>query len=203
MKLYYMPGACSPAPHIALREAGLSFDLEKVERSKKTQSGADYLAVNAKGSAPALGLDDGQVLTEAAVIQQYITDKAPGKKLAPAAGTSEHYRLQEWLNYIASEVHKGIGQLFNPAMPDDYKEAVKKGLATKQFPYLDKALAGRNYLLGDFTVADGYLFTVLNWTNFHKIDLSAFPNITAFMKRVAERPAVQDAMKAEGLLKAA
>jgi glutathione S-transferase len=203
MKLYYMPGACSLAPHIALREAGLSFDLEKVERSKKTQSGADYLTVNSKGSVPALGLDDGQVLTEAAVIQQYIADKAPAKKLAAAAGTQERYRLQEWLNYIASEVHKGIGQLFNPAMPDDYKEIVKKGLATKQFPYLDKALAGRNYLLGDFTVADGYLFTVLNWTNLHKIDLSAFPNITAFMKRVAERPAVQDAMKAEGLLKAA
>ena len=203
MKLYYMPGACSLAPHIALREAGLPFDLEKVERSKKTQSGADYLAVNPKGAVPALGLDDGQVLTEAAVIQQYIADKAPGKKLAAAAGTTERYRLQEWLNYIASEVHKGIGQLFNPAMPDDYKETVKKGLAAKQFPYLDKALAGRNYLLGDFTVADGYLFTVLNWTNLHKIDLSAFPNITAFMKRVAERPAVQDAMKAEGLLKAA
>ena len=203
MKLYYMSGACSLAPHIALREAGLPFDLEKVDRSKKTQSGADYLAVNPKGAVPALGLDDGQVLTEAAVIQQYIADKAPGKKLAAAAGTTERYRLQEWLNYIASEVHKGIGQLFNPAMPDDYKETVKKALAAKQLPYLDKALAGRNYLLGDFTVADGYLFTVLNWTNLHKIDLSAFPNITAFMKRVAERPAVQDAMKAEGLLKAA
>jgi glutathione S-transferase len=203
MKLYYMPGACSLAPHIALREAGLSFDLEKVERSKKTQSGADYLAVNSKGSVPALGLDDGQVLTEAAVIQQYIADKAPAKKLAAAAGTQERYRLQEWLNYIASEIHKGIGQLFNPAMPDDYKNAVKKTLADKQFLYLDKALAGRNYLLGDFTVADGYLFTVLNWTNFHNIDLSAFPNITAFMKRVAARPAVQDALKAEGLLKAA
>jgi len=203
MKLYYMPGACSLAPHIALREAGLPFDLEKVDRSKKTQSGADYLAVNPKGAVPALGLDDGQVLTEAAVIQQYIADKAPGKKLAAAAGTTERYRLQEWLNYIASEVHKGIGQLFNPAMPDDYKETVKKALAAKQLPYLDKALAGRNYLLGDFTVADGYLFTVLNWTNLHKIDLSAFSNITAFMKRVAERPAVQDAMKAEGLLKAA
>lgn len=203
MKLYYMPGACSLAPHIALREAGLSFDLEKVERTKKTQSGADYLAVNAKGAVPALGLEDGQVLTEAAVIQQYIADKAPTKKLAAAAGTQERYRLQEWLNYIASDVHKGIGQLFNPAMPDEYKNAVKKGLAERQLPYLNEALAGRDYLLGDFTVADGYLFTVLNWTNFHNIDLSAYPNIAAYMKRVAARPAVQDAMKAEGLLKAA
>jgi len=203
MKLYYMPGACSLAPHIALREAGLPFDLEKVERSKKTESGADYLGINSKGAVPALGLDDGEVLTEGAVIQLYIADKAPAKKLAPAAGTMERYRLQEWLNYIASEVHKGIGQLFNPAMPEDFKEAVKKGLAAKQFAHLEKALAGRNYLLGEFSVADGYLFTVLNWTGMHKIDLSAFPNIVAYIKRVADRPAVKDAMKAEGLLKAA
>ena len=203
MKLYYMPAACSLAPHIALREAGLPFDLELVDRSKKTKSGDDYMSINPKGSVPALRLDDGKVLTEAAVIQQYIADQAPAKQLAPAAGTAERYRLQEWLNYIASEVHKGIGQLFNPAMPDDYKETVKKGLASKQFPYLEKALAGQDYLTGKFTVADGYLFTVLNWTKLHKIDLSAFPNVTAFMKRVAERPAVQEAMKAEGLLKAA
>jgi glutathione S-transferase len=203
MKLFYMPGACSLAPHIALREAGLPFDLVQVDRSKKTSGGEDYLTINVKGAVPAVKLDDGQVLTEAAVIQQYIADKAPAKKLAPAAGTPERYRLQEWLNYIASEMHKGIGQLFNPAMPDDYKETVKKNLAARQFAYVDKALAGRDYLMGDFTIADGYLFTVLNWTNFHKIDLSAFPNITAFMKRVAARPAVQAAMSAEGLLKAA
>jgi glutathione S-transferase len=203
MKLYYMPGACSLAPHIALREAGLPVDLEQVDRSKKTASGADYLTINPKGAVPAVRLDDGQVLTEAAIIQQYIADKVPAKKLAPAAGTPERLRLQEWLNYIASELHKGIGQLFNPAMPDDYKEAVKKGLAARQFAHLEKALAGRDYLLGDFTVADGYAFTVLNWTNFHKIDLSAFPNLVAYMKRVAARPAVQAAMGAEGLLKAA
>jgi glutathione S-transferase len=202
MKLYYMPGACSLAPHIALREAQLPFELEKVERSKQTASGEDFLTVNPKGGVPALRLDDGSVLTEAGVIQQYIADKAPGRKLAPAAGTMERVRLQEWLNYIASEVHKGIGQLFNPAMPDDYKEAVKKSLAARQFPYLEKALAGRETLMDGFTVADGYLFTVLNWTRLHKIDLSAFPNITAFMARVATRPAVQEAMKAEGLLKA-
>jgi glutathione S-transferase len=203
MKLYYMPGACSLAPHIAFREAGLPVDLELVGRDKKTKSGDDYLSINPKGAVPAVKLDDGQVLTEAGVIQQYIADKAPGKKLAPAAGTMERYRLQEMLNYIASELHKGIGQLFNPAMPDDYKEAVKKGLAARQFPFMEKRLSGRDYLMGDFTIADGYAFTVLNWTKVHKIDLSAFPNITAFMARVAARPAVQEAMKAEGLLKAA
>src|ERR671910_2997208 len=141
MKLFYMPGACSLAPHIALREAGLPFDLELVDRSKKTGSGADYWTINPKGAVPAVKLDDGQVLTEAGGIQQYNADKGPPKKLAPAAGTPERYRLQEWLNYIASELHKGIGQLFNPAMPDDYKEAVKKGLAARQFAYLEKALA--------------------------------------------------------------
>jgi glutathione S-transferase len=203
MKLYYMPGACSLAPHIALREAGLPVELEQVDRSKKTASGADYLTINPKGAVPAVRLDDGQVLTEAAIIQQYIADKVPAKKLAPAAGTPERLRLQEWLNYIASELHKGIGQLFNPAMPDDYKEAVKKGLAARQFAHLEKALAGRDYLLGDFTIADGYAFTVLNWTKLHKIDLSAFPNVVAYMQRVAARPAVQAAMTAEGLLKAA
>jgi glutathione S-transferase len=201
MKLYYMPGACSLAPHIALREAALPFDLERIGRDKKTESGDDYLAVNPKGSVPALKLDNGEVLTEAAVVQQYIADKAPAKKLLPAAGSPERYRAQEWLNYIASEVHKGIGQLFNPAMPEDYKTAVKKGLSERQLPFLEKALAGKDYLLGAFTVADGYLFTVLNWTNMHKIDLSSFPNITAFMKRMAGRPAVQAALKAEGLQK--
>jgi glutathione S-transferase len=204
MKLYYMPGACSLAPHIAFREAGLPFDLEKIDgATKKTAGGEDYTAINPKGSVPALKLDDGQVLTEAAAIQQYIADKSPTKKLAPPASTPERYRLQEWLNYIASEVHKGIGQLFNKAMPDDYRETVKKGLAARQLPYLEKALAGREYLMDHVTVADGYLFTVLNWTKLHKIDLSAYPNISAFMTRVAARPAVQEAMKAEGLLKAA
>jgi glutathione S-transferase len=204
MKLYYMPGACSLAPHIAFREAGLPFELEKVDgATKKTAGGDDYTAINPKGSVPAIKLDDGQVLTEATAIQQYIADKSPTKKLAPTAGTPERYRLQEWLNYVASEMHKGIGQLFNKAMPDEYRETVKKGLATRQLPYLEKALAGREYLMDHFTVADGYLFTVLNWTKFHNIDLSAYPNISAFMKRVAARPAVQEAMKAEGLLKAA
>lgn len=204
MKLYYAPGACSLSPHIVLREAGLPVELVKVDlRGKKTESGEDFSAINPKGSVPAVKLDDGELLTEGAIIVQHIADKAPGKKLAPANGTKERMRLQEWLNYIASEVHKGIGQLFNPAMPEDYKTAVKSGLAARQLPYLEKALAGREYLLGDFSAADAYLFTVLNWTAHHKIDLSAFPNITGYMKRVAARPAVQEAMKAEGLLKAA
>jgi len=204
MKLYYAPGACSLSPHIALREAGLPVELVKVDlRAKKTEGGEDFSTINSKGSVPVVKLDDGEYLTEGAAIVQLIADKAPGKKLAPANGTKERVRLQEWLNYIASEVHKGIGQLFNPAMPEDFKTAVKNGLAARQLPYLEKALAGRDYIMGDFSVADAYLFTVLNWTNLHKIDLSAFPNITAFMKRMAARPAVQEAMKAEGLLKAA
>jgi glutathione S-transferase len=170
--------------------------------TKKTESGEDYLSINPKGSVPALKLDNGEVLTEAAVIQQYIADKAPDRKLIPAVGTSERYRLQEWLNYIASELHKGIGQLFNPAMPEEYKTTVKQALGNRQLPFIEKALAGKEYLLDQFSVADGYLFTVLNWTNVHKIDLSTFPNVSAFMKRMAARPSVQEAMKAEGLLKA-
>ena len=200
MKLYYMPGACSLAPHIALREAALSFGLEKVGRDKKTESGGDYLTVNPKGAVPALKLDNGEVLTEAGVIQQYVADKVPTKKLAPPAGATERFRLQEWLNYIASEVHKGIGQLFNPAMPEDYKAAVKKGLGQRQLLFIEKSLAGKEYLLDRFSVADGYLFTILRWTGAHNIDLFGYPNITAFMKRVADRPAVQEAMKTEGLL---
>jgi len=204
MKLYYAPGACSLSPHIVLREAGLPVELVKVDlRAKKTEGGEDFSTINSKGSVPVVKLDDGEYLTEGAAIVQLIADKAPGKKLAPANGTKERVRLQEWLNYIASEVHKGIGQLFNPAMPEDFKTAVRNGLAARQLPYLEKSLAGRDYVMGDFSVADAYLFTVLNWTNLHKIDLSAFPNITAYMKRVAARPAVQEAMKAEGLLKAA
>lgn len=204
MKLYYSPGACSLSPHIALREAGLPVELVKVDlRAKKTEKGDDYAAINPKGSVPAVQMDDGSVLTEGAAIVQHIADQAPGKKLAPANGTKDRLRLQEWLNYIASEVHKGIGQLFNPAMPEDYKTTVKNNLAARQLPYLEKALAGRDYIMGDFSVADAYLFTVLNWTKLHKIDLSAFPNITAYMTRMAARPAVQEAMKAEGLLKAA
>jgi glutathione S-transferase len=204
MKLYFSPGACSLSAHIALREAGLPFDLEQVDlKAKKTKDGADYLSINPKGSVPALALDDGGVLTEAGTVVQYVADKAKGTQLAPAAGSKESFRLREWLNYIATELHKGFSPLFKPNTPEEYKKIVKENLA-KQFAYLDKQLAGRNYLMGDnFTVADGYLFTILNWSNFHQIDLSPYPNVKAFMARVSARPKVQEALKAEGLLKAA
>jgi glutathione S-transferase len=204
MKLYYSPGACSLAPHIALREAGLRFDLVKVDlAAKKTESGADFLAVNPKGQVPTLDLGDGEVLTEVAVILQYVADQAPGAKLMPAAGSRERYRLAEWLNYIATEVHKGFGPLWKPNTPAEYKAIVKDNLA-RQFAYLDKALAGRDFIAGkSFSVADAYLFTILNWSRFHQIDLSKYANVKAFMDRIAAREQVRQALDAEGLLKAA
>ena len=202
MKLYYSPGACSLAPHIALREAALPVDLVKVDLdAKKTESGADYGAINPKGQVPALGLDDGKVLTEGAVILQYVADKAG--KLAPAAGTPDRYAVVEWLNYIATELHKGFSPLWRATTPADYKAIVKENLA-KQFAYIDKVLATRDYIAGaSFTVADAYLFAILNWAQFHQIDLATYANVTAFMDRVAARPAVRQALQAEGLLKAA
>ena len=204
MKLYYSPGACSLAPHIVLREAGFDFDLDRVAfPAKTTQNGQDFVAINQKGAVPTLWLDDGEVITEAAVILQYLADQAPAKGLLPPAGTKERYRAQEWLNYIATELHKGFGPLWKPDAPKDYKAAVKESLA-KQFAYLDGKLAGRSYLAGEsFTVADAYLFTILNWAQFHQIDLKPYRNVSAFMARVAARPRVQDALQAEGLAKAA
>jgi glutathione S-transferase len=203
MKLYYSPAACSLSPHIALREAGLPFELVRVNlQDKKTTTGQDLFAINPKGLVPVLELDDGKVLTEAAVIVQYVADQAPAKKLAPPCGTPERYRLAEWLNYVATELHKGFAPLFKPTTPDAYKAVVRENLA-KQFDYLDDELTGRNYLMDDFTVADGYLFTILNWSHFQKIDLAPFINVEAFMKRLAARPSVRQALQAEGLLKAA
>ncbi len=204
MKLYYFPGACSLACHIAMREAGLNFDLEKVDlKAKKTESGADYTTVNPKGYVPALKLDDGGLLTEAGVIVQYVADKKPEKKLAPATGTPERYRLQEWLNFISTEVHKGTSPLFNPATPDAYKQIVMDRLGTR-YDYVAKEVAKKTYLMGDtFTVADGYMFTILNWANFVKIDLGKWPALQAYQGRVAARPAVQAALLAEGLIKKA
>jgi glutathione S-transferase len=200
MKLYYAPGACSLSPHIALRETGLKFDLEEVDLgAKKTKSGADFTAINDKGYVPALALDNGQVLTEAAVVAQYIADQKPEANLLPRAGSPERYRALEWLNYIAAEVHKGFGPLWSDATPAAYKDTVKDNLA-KKFAYLDKRLAGRKHLLGDqFSVADGYLFTILGWAKYHGISLDAYPNLTAYQARIAARPAVQAALKAEGL----
>lgn len=202
MKLYYSPGACSLAPHIVLHEAAYAFDSEKVDiPNKKTASGADYWGINPKGYVPALQLDDGAVLTEVGVILQYLADQKPASGLAPAAGTMARYRLMEWLNFVATEVHKSIGSLFNPAMTPEMKE-VQKGYIERRLNALEKMLAGKQYLMGDaFSVADAYLFTVLRWTGFHKVDLGPWPNIRAFMDRVTARPQVQTTLRAEGLLK--
>jgi len=204
MKLYYAPGACSLAVHIVAREAGIPLGLEKVDLAKQTtESGENYRTVNPKGYVPAISLQDGSVLTEAGAIIQYLADQRPGSNLAPAHGTAEHYRLIEWITFISSEIHKGFGPLWNPATPDSVKAATKDRLATR-FAYLDETLASRPYLTGDgFTVADAYLFTVVNWTNFHQMDLSAFPHLRAFQDRVSSRPKVQEALEAEGLRQAA
>ena len=204
MKLYYTPGACSLSPHIALHEAGLAHELVKVDlRAKKTENGDDFLGINPKGQVPVLALDNGELLTEGPVIVQAIADKAAGKNLAPAAGTTERYRLQEWLNFITTELHKNFSPLFNPAIPDEVKSIFKDRLMSK-FNYIDGKLAGRDYLMGkQFTVADGYLFVMLRWADAHKMDLAGLKNLMAFKERVAARPNVQAALKMEGLLKAA
>jgi glutathione S-transferase len=199
MRLYYAPGACSLAVHIVLREAKYKFDLDKVDlAAKKTESGEDYLAVNPKGYVPALKLDDGTVLTEVGAITQYLADQKPRRGLAPKPRTPERYKLLEWLNFTATEIHKALGDFFNPKMTPEWREARLERLG-KRFGYLDQALGGSEYLMGEFSIADAYLYTVLNWTNIHKIDLAAWPNLQAFMRRVAERPTVKKAMKAEGL----
>jgi glutathione S-transferase len=202
MKLYYTPGACSLAPHIVLREAGLAFEMEKVDLAgKKTTGGEDYCKINPKGYVPALRLDDGQVLTEVAVIVQYLADRKPDSGLAPRYGTMERYRLMEWLNFVASEVHKLFGPFFNPKITPEWKEN-QLSLLGKRLAFLAESLQGRKYLLGDgFTVADAYLFTVLNWTRFLKIDLGQWPALKDYQARVAARPAVREALKAEGLAK--
>ena len=202
MKLYYSPGACSMAPHIVLREAGYKFDLEKVDvPSKKTAAGGDYWKVNPKGYVPALQLDDGQILTEVGVICQYLADEKPESGLAPAFGTMERYRLMEAVNFAATEIHKQIGALFNPQMTPEMK-GVQLAVIGRRFDALEKALEGRQYVVGDkFSVADAYLFAVLNWTKVHRIDLARWPNIKGYIARVAARPKVQETLKAEGLIK--
>ena len=203
MKLYYSPGACSLSPHIALQEAGLPYDLVRVDlKAKQLEDGTDYTKINPKGQVPALGLDDGELLTEGAVIVQAIADKVPAKNLEPANGTAERYRLQEWLNFIASELHKNFSPLFQPVIPDEVKKFFSDRLMGK-FKYVDQMLASRNYLMGDhFTVPDAYMFTMLAWADRMKIDLSGLPHLMAYKARIAARPKVQDALKAEGLLKA-
>lgn len=201
MKLYYSPGACSLAPHIVLLEAGYTFELEKVDiPNKKTASGADYWQINPKGYVPTLQLDDGSVLTEVGVIIQYLADCKPEAGLAPPSGTMDRYRLMEWINFVSTEVHKSIGALFNPMMTPDMKQ-VQKAYIERRLNALEKMIAGKNHLTGEtFSVADAYLFNVLRWTGFHKIDLAAWPGIRALIDRIAARPQVQAAMRAEGLL---
>lgn len=201
MKLYYASGACSLAPHIALREAGFSFALEKVDlATKQTESGADYTKINPKGYVPALKLDSGEVLTEAAVLLQYIADKKPNSGLAEEFGSMERYRLMEWLNFIATEVHKTLGALFNPKITPEWKDAQIANFG-KRCDILVQQLVGKQFLLGDaFSIADAYLFTILGWTRLHKVDISKWPALTDYMARVAERPAVIEAMQKEGLL---
>jgi glutathione S-transferase len=204
MQLYFSPGACSLASHITLRESGLPFDLTRADtKTKKLEDGSDYFAVNSKGSVPALRLNDGQVLTEGPAILQYIADQKPESKLAPKAGTIERYRLLEWLNYITSEVHKTFSPLFNPAANDAVKEYTTQQLV-KKFDWLNTQLTGKTFLTGDtFTIADAYLFVVVNWSNFVGIDLAKWPALQAFQGRVAARAKVQEALAAEGLLKKA
>jgi glutathione S-transferase len=200
MKLYYAPGACSLSPHIALLEAGLPYDLVKVDlRAKKLENGDDYLKVNPKGQVPALVLDSGELVTEGPVIVQRIADQVPAKNLAPARDSAERYKLQEWLTYINSEIHKNIGPLFNPALSDEAK-GVFKDRAMGKFKYVDGRLAGSDYLMGKpFTVADGYLFVMLRWAESMKFDLSGLNNLLAYKDRVAARPKVNEALIKEGL----
>ncbi len=202
MKLYYSPGACSLSPHIALIEAGLPFTLEKVDtKAKTTETGADFNAVNPRGYVPALRLDDGVVLTEGAAIVQYIADLKPDAELAPRPATLARARLQEELNFLASELHKGFIPLFNKTTSDEEK-APAKALVARRFDDVEAKLAdGRSYVLGErFSVADGYLFTIANWAAHVDFPLDRWPKVQAFMARLAERPSVQEAMRAEGLI---
>ena len=204
MKLYYSPGACSLSPHIVLHEAGLPFTpVLASTKSHKLQDGTDYYTINPKGYVPLLELDDGQRLSEGPAIVQWIADQVPAKKLAPAAGTMERYRLQEWLNFLTSELHKSYSPLFNPAMPEEAKAIFRQRLRGR-YEYIEQQLEGRDYLMGaDFSVADAYLFTVTRWAGFAGVSLDGLPRVAAYMARVQARPAVQAALKAEGLLKAA
>lgn len=200
MKLYYSPGACSLSPHIALHEAGLAYTpVLASTRSHKLQDGTDYYSINPLGYVPLLELDDGTRLREGPAIVQYIADQVPLKMLAPQNGSLQRYRLQEWLTFIGTEVHKGFSPLFNPATPEEYK-AIAREKVLQRLQWVDSQLEGKQYLMGDqFTVADGYLFTVSRWHQPTGLDISKLSNLQAYAARVAARPAVQAAMKVEGL----
>lgn len=200
MKLYYSPGACSLAPHIALCEAAIPHQLVKVDLKAHTlENGGDFYAVNPKGYVPVLELDDGQRLTEVPVVTQYIADRKPESGLAPAAGTMERYRLQEWLNFVTAELHKSLGSMFNPAMSEDWRKVVKER-AGERLRFLSGALEGKRFLMGErFTIADGYLFTVLNWMKFFEMTLDPWPVVKDHFERVGARPKVREALQAEGI----
>ncbi len=202
MKLYYSPGASSLLPHIVLREAGLSFELEKVSlKNKKTASDRDFLRINAKGQVPTLQFEDGSVLTEGPAIVLWLADQVPEKRLAPAAGTMERYHMIEWLNFIATEMHKSFTPLFDGSAPDATKLAARERIE-RRLDYAQKALGEQPFLIGEhFTTADAYLFTVLSWGAYVDIDITRWPKLAAFAARVGARPKVRDALKAEGLLK--
>ncbi|PLP56454.1 glutathione transferase GstA [Mesorhizobium loti] len=204
MKLYYSPGACSLSPHIVLRELGHDFELEKVDiRAKTTESGGDFRTITPKGYVPALQLDGGEVITEGVAIVQYLADAAGARALAPEPGTLARTRLVEHLNFISAELHKSFGPLFH-ASSDEAKEAARTKVSSR-LDLLEQVFAdGRDFLMGDsFSVADAYLFTIVNWAHPTGIDLAKWPRVAAFVERVAQRPAVQAAMAAEGLGKAA
>lgn len=204
MKLYYAPGACSLSPHIVLRELGLDHQLERVDlrtQPHRTASGEDFSQISAKGYVPALRLADGELLTEGPAIVQYLADQNPEAGLLAPAGSLARARAQEWLNYIASELHKNFGALFRPDGPDEVKQAARAALA-QRLRFTAEALQDRDYLVGErFGVADAYLFVVLGWCQYLAVDLAPYPTLQAFQQRIAERPAVQAALKAEGLLK--
>lgn len=202
MKLYYSPGACSLSPHIVAREAGIPIDLVRVDlKTHKTEDGRDYYSVNPRGYVPALELDDGSLLREGPALVQFLADKVPAAGLAPAAGTMERVHLQEWLTFIGTELHRSFSWLFNPKSPDDAKRIARDKIVAR-LGDVEKHLASHSYLLGDrFSVADAYAFVVINWSGVMKIDLQPFPNVSAFLARVAARPKVRAALKAEGLSK--
>lgn len=198
MKLYFSPGACSFSPHVVLREAGLKFDLEKVNLGEhKTAHGSDFYGVNPKGYVPTLELDNGEILTEGPAIVQYIADQKPEAKLAPPNGTLERVRLQEWLNFISTELHKQFSPLFSPTVADDYK-AGQRDKISKRFAWVDKKLEGKDFLLGSqFSVADAYLFTILVWAKGMKVDFDSLKNLSAYYHRIEERPSVVEARAVE------
>lgn len=200
MKLYFSPGACSLSPHIVLREAGASFELERVDnKAKKTKSGADFWQINPKGYVPVLELDDGRRLTEGPVIVQYIADQYPNSGLAPPCGSFDRYRVQEWLNFITSEIHKSFGPLFKDTTPEEYK-TISKGNLSKRYGFLEEHLCNHQYLHSEkFSIADAYLFVVTNWLGRVGMDIGKWPCVKAYHARIAARPAVQEAMQAEGL----